>query len=111
MLVDIVLKDQGTRLPGLRTLGIGASTYGSMMMGMHCYSMHQAADFLQLRIYRIDYDIWSQGTKKPKPHLIAKGTPSDARGTAENLDLFDVYWLDAAPQMIKSQWAPLPYQT
>ena len=105
MLVGIIaLKDRGIRLPHLRTVAIGASTYGSMMMGVNSYPMHQTADFLQLRIYHIDYDVWSQGIKKPRPRLIAKGTPSDARGNAENLDLFSVYWLDAAPQKPKLEW-------
>ena len=83
----------------LKTLALGATTYGNSCMGMYHFPDHDFADFLRLRIYNVEYmhhhttDTWS-----PKPRLVAKGVPNDAIGYSKHLDLFEPYWLDAAPK-------------
>lgn len=102
MLLNIInLKARAESTPVLKTLALGALTYGDVMMGVSHYPTHQFANFLQLRIYRVNYERTSHGVRTPRLHMIAKGTPADAIGIAENLDIFDVYWLDAAPQKWK----------
>jgi len=99
LLVDVLkIKARRDRPRLLKTIGVGSHTYGNAVMGANHYPMHKAADFLQLRIYRVNYGHSSRGSNSPRPHLIAKGTPADAYGEAENLDIFNVYWLDAAIQ-------------
>jgi hypothetical protein len=102
MLLDLInSRLQTDSTPALKTLGLGALTYGNVMMGVNHYSTHEFANFLQLRIYDLDYSCASHGARKPRLHMIAKGTPADAYGLAENLDIFNVYRLDAAPRMGK----------
>lgn len=102
MLLDIInLRPQADSTPALKTLGLGALTYGNVMMGVNHYPAHEFSNFLQLRIYSLCYDCASHGARMPRLHMIAKGTPADAYGLAENLDIFNVYWLDAAPRMGK----------
>lgn len=99
MLLNIInSKARTDQLPTLKTLAIGALTYASVMMGVNHFPAHEFANFLQLRIYRVDHSYTFQGVRTPRLHMIAKGTPADAVGIAENLDIFDVYWLDGAPQ-------------
>lgn len=102
MLLNIInLKVRVDSTPALRTLALGALTYGDVMIGVNHYPTHQFANFLQLRIYRVSYEHASHGARTPRLHMIAKGTPADAVGIAGNLDIFDVYWLEAAPQKSK----------
>lgn len=82
----------------LRTLAIGASTYGSIKMGMNCQPAHTIADYFRLRIYHIDHAWRLQGSVSPNVQLIAKGTPADAQGLVDHLEIFDTYWLDGAHQ-------------
>lgn len=99
MLLDkINTKARIDKPPTLKTLAIGTLTYANVMMGVNHYPTHEFANFLQLRIYRVDYSYTIEGVRTPRLHMIAKGTPADAVGIAENLDIFDVYWLDGAPQ-------------
>lgn len=93
MLLNIVTKKART----LKTLAIGASTYGSVRVGMGHYTPNSASTFLQLRIYHINYDCRYRNSITPKLHLIGRGTPADAWGEAENLDIFTLYWLDGIP--------------
>ena len=99
MLLNIIIKK--TRIeqaPVLKTLAIGASTYGNVMVGMTHYTENTASTFLQLRIYHVSFDCRYRNSLPPKLHLIARGTPADARGDAENLDIFTLYWLDGVPR-------------
>lgn len=89
--------------PVLKTLAIGALTYGNVRMGVNHYPLYRFANFLQLRIYRVEYNGPAPGHRSPRLHLVAKGTPADAVGIAENLDIFETYWLDAAPQKSNSR--------
>ena len=79
----------------LKTLAIGASTYGNARMSH--YAPNSLSTFLQLRIYHVNYDCRYRNSRSPKLHLIARGTPADAWGDAENLDIFTLYWLDGIP--------------
>lgn len=83
--------------PVLKTLAIGASTYGNFRMGMNHFTPTTVSTFLQLRIYHVNYDCRYRNSVSPKLHLIARGTPADARGDADNLDIFTLYWLDGFP--------------
>ena len=97
MILKIVIKRARIEeVPALTTLAIGASTYGNARVGMSHYTPNHASTFLQLRIYHINYDCQYRNSLSPKLHLIARGTPADARGDAENLDIFTPYWLDGA---------------
>ena len=99
MLLNIVTqKARIEQIPALKTLAIGAPTYGNMREGMSHYTPNSASTFLQLRIYHINYDCRYRNSFSPKLHLIARGTPADAWGNAENLDIFTPYWLDGAPR-------------
>lgn len=99
MLLDLVTKKaRMEQAPALTTLAIGASTYGSARVGMGHYAPNSASTFLQLRIYHVNYDCRYRNSVSPKLHLIARGTPADAWGNAENLDIFTLYWLDGALQ-------------
>ena len=97
LLIDIIHKKarEGEN-SSLKILGIGALTYGSFMMGANYFPVHKTADFLQLRIFRVGFES-SRGSSSSRPYLLAKGTPADACGYIEDLDIFKTYWLDAAP--------------
>ena len=95
MLLNIVTKNARTEQAlALETLAIGASTYGSVRMGMSYCSPNRFSTFLQLRIYHVNYECRYRDSLSPKLHLIARGTPADAWGNADNLDIFSLYWLD-----------------
>lgn len=98
-LLNIIVKKPRTeQAPVLKTLAIGASTYGNVRMGMNHYTPTTVSTFLQLRIYHVNYDCRYRNSVSPKLHLIARGTPADARGDADNLDIFTLYWLDGFPR-------------
>ncbi|KAL9075648.1 MAG: hypothetical protein Q9161_001399 [Pseudevernia consocians] len=99
MLLNIVTqKARIEQIPALKTLAIGASTYSNIREGTSHYTPNDASTFLQLRIYHVNYDCRYRNSLSPKLHLIARGTPADAWGNAENLDIFTLYWLDGAPR-------------
>ncbi|KAF6228965.1 hypothetical protein HO133_007077 [Letharia lupina] len=105
MLLNIVTnKTRIEQGPVLKTLAIGASTYGSVRGAMSHYSPNSASTFLQLRIYHVNYDCRYRDLISPKLHLIARGTAADAWGNAENLDIFALYWLDGAPQDARTRF-------
>ena len=92
MLVNIITKNaQVEQALVLRTLAIGASTHGGVRMGMGHHAPNTASTFLQLRIYHVNYDCRYRNSLSPKLHLIARGTPADAWGNAESLDIFKIY--------------------
>lgn len=98
MLLNIVTKSARTaQALALKTVAIGASTYGSVRVGMNHYIPSSNSDFLQLRIYHVNYGCQYRDSLSPKLHLIARGTPADAWGNAENLNIFMLYWLDGVP--------------
>lgn len=95
MFLSLVIKNARTEKElALKTLAIGASTYGNVRVGMGHYTPSSISTFLQLRIYHVNYDCRYRDSLLPKLHLIAKGTPADAWGDAEHLDIFTLYWLD-----------------
>ena len=97
MLLNIISKEASIKqAPVLKTLGIGASTYGNVRLGMDHYAPNTASTFLQLRIYNVNYDCRYRNSVSPKLHLIGRGTPADAWGDADNLDIFTLYWLDGS---------------
>ena len=99
MLLKIIFKEASIKqAPVLKTLGIGASTYGNIRLGMNQYAPNAAATFLQLRIYDVNFDSRYRNSVSPKLHLIGRGTPANAWGDADNLDIFTLYWLDGFPQ-------------
>lgn len=85
----------------LSTIGIGSLTYGEVILDTNFYLSHDSAKFLHLRIYHVNYDCYYHNTLKPKLSLVAKVTTAEAQGNAEYLDIFDIYWLDAAPRRPK----------
>ena len=98
MLINIIAnKTRIEQAPMLNTIAIGASTYGNVRVGMNHYTPNRASTFLQLRIYHVNYACRYRNFLSPKLHLIARGTPADAWGNAENLDIFTLYWLDGVP--------------
>lgn len=98
MLLNIVTKNaQTAQALTLKTIAIGAPTYGSIRVGMNHYTPSSISDFLQLRIYHVNYGCQCRNSLSPKLHLIARGTPADACGNAENLNIFTLYWLDGVP--------------
>ena len=107
MLLNIMTKKM-TRIDGapvLKTLALGASTFGNVRMGVSHFTPNSVSTFLQLRIYHVNYDCnydcRYQNSLSPKLHLIARGTPADAYGNADNLDIFSLYWLDGAPREMR----------
>ena len=98
MLLNIVTKNAQTpQTLTLKTIAIGAPTYGSVRVGMNHYTPSSISDFFQLRIYHVSYGCQYRNSLSPKLHLIARGTPADAWGNAENLNIFTLYWLDGVP--------------
>ena len=98
MLLNIVTKNaRTTQTLALRTVAIGAPTYGSVRVGMNHYTPSSTSDFFQLRIYHVNYGCQYRDSLSPKLHPIAKGTPADAWGNADNLNIFNLYWLDGVP--------------
>lgn len=98
MLLNVVIKKSRVeQKPVLKTLAIGASTYGNVRVGTSHFTPNKASMFFQLRIYHVNYDCQYRNSLSPKLHLIARGTPADACGDAEHLDIFTMYWLDGAP--------------
>lgn len=74
MLLNIVTKKARIeQIPALKTLAIGASTYGNVRVGMGHYTPNSASTFLQLRIYHVNYDCRYRNFSSPKLHLIARG--------------------------------------
>ena len=102
MLLNIISKEASIEeAPVLKTLGIGASTYGNVRLGMNNCAPNAASTFLQLRIYHVNYNSRYRNSVSPTLHLIGRGTPADAWGDADNLDIFTLYWLDGIP------WDPI----
>ena len=98
MLLNIATKNARTaQALALKTVAIGAPTYGSVRVGTNHYTPSSTSDFLQLRIYHVNYGCQYRDSLSPKLHLIARGTPADAWGNAENLNIFTLYWLDGVP--------------
>ena len=98
MLLNIVTKNaRTTQALALKTVAIGAPTYGSVRVGMNHYTPSSTSDFYQLRIYHVNYGCQYRDSLSPKLHLIARATPADAWGNAENLNIFTLYWLDGVP--------------
>ena len=99
MLLGMITKNERIQqAQALKTLAIGASTYGNTKLGTSHYVPNSVSTFLQLRIYHVNYDCQYRNFRSPKLHLIARGTPADAWGDAENLDIFRLYWLDGVPR-------------
>lgn len=99
MLLGIITKNaRNPNAQVLKTLAIGASAYRDAKLGMSHYVPNSVSTFLQLRIYHVNYNCQYRNSLSPKLHLIAKGTPADAWGDAENLDIFSLYWLDGVPR-------------
>lgn len=99
MLLGIITKQSRIQeAQRLKTLAIGASVYRDAKLGMNHYDPNHVSTFLQLRIYHVNYDCQYRNYFSPKLHLIARGTPADAWGDAENLDIFALYWLDGVPK-------------
>ena len=81
----------------LKTLGIGAATYGNLQLSTS-YRLEDAALFLLPRIYHLEYtpstgrvaaEDW-----RVKAHLVADGNAEDAGGYADDHSIFKPYWLD-----------------
>ena len=68
--------------PLLRTLAIGAPLYRDVRVGTNHFSNNLVYDpsveFLQFRIYQVDYNYESLQPLATAVSLIAKGTPDDA---------------------------------
>ena len=95
MFINIITKHaQRKETQVLKTLAVGASTYGNVRMGESCGANRRASTFLQLRIYHVNYGCRYRNTVSPKLQLIARGTPANAWGDDENLEIFRLYWLD-----------------
>ena len=98
ILLNIVTKNaRNAQALALKTIAIGAPTYGNVRVGMNHYTPSSASEFFQLRIYHVNYGCHYRDSMSPKLHLIARGTPADAWGNAENLNIFTLYWLDGIP--------------
>ena len=98
MLLDIITQDtKPEQAIPLKTLAIGAATYGNARIGGGYYTGNRVSDYLQLRIYHVNYDCRYRNPLSTSLQLIAKGTPADALGRAEYLDIFKLYWLDGVP--------------
>ena len=96
--MDVVRKKARKDRPlSLKTLAIGANTYGHVWMGISHFPQLKIMDYLQLRIYRVVYNHSPNGLSTTRPYLIGKGTAADAVGISENLDIFAIYWLDIYP--------------
>ena len=96
--LNVVTKNaRNAQAMALKTVAIGALTYGNVRVGMNHYTPSSTSEFFQLRIYHVSYGCHYRDSLSPKLHLIARGTPADASGNAENLNIFTLYWLDGVP--------------
>ena len=118
--IDFLFEAMGTRLAenllrkrfndglespsSLRTLGLGAATYGNARLGTYLYDDHIAASILRLRIFRIEYhQVQSRLSTSwvAKLHILAEGISADAEGYAPDLNLFHLYWLDGPVKKVR----------
>lgn len=89
--------------PELKTIALGAVTWSDVWLGSnyHCsnyfysntHKLESVLDFLQLRVYQIDYQYDLQGVCSPMLNLIAKGSPRDIQRESSSLSILEPYWL------------------
>ena len=93
---DYVLWEPWEGKPQLRTLALGATTYGNTRIGTNHFTGNNLADYVRLRVYNVDYIYHHRtGKRTSSVDLVAKGFADDALGFCKHMDLLDVYWLDA----------------
>lgn len=76
----------------LTTIAIGAPVYRDIHIGSNHFPSDPARDFLQLRVYHVDYKYQSVIGTSPTITLVARGTADDAT-TCLDKEALHEYWL------------------
>ena len=76
----------------LNTIALGAPVYRDLHIGSNHFPRDPVQDFLQLRVYHVDYKYQSVIGPSPTVTLVAKGTADDAT-TCLDKEVLHEYWL------------------
>lgn len=80
------------RQNSLTTIALGAPVYRDIHMGSNCFPSDPVRDYLQLRVFHVDYGYQSVLGPSPVVTQVAKGTVDDATICVDK-DLLQEYWL------------------
>lgn len=93
MVADILAKGiRSNHPPLLNTIAIGTPVYRDIYIGSNHFPHDPARDYMQLRVYHVDYKCQSILGTSPMVTQVAKGTADDA-ATCLDKDLLHDYWL------------------
>ena len=88
-------------VPELKTIALGALTYRDVYVGekwrdsctlLDTSTLNQTDDYLQLRVYHVDYCYTVLGTHSPLLTLMTKGCPCDFPPYSD-IKILEPYWL------------------
>ena len=91
----------------LDVLALGLLTYGELRSGSYYHKQASTADYLRLRIYKVQYlkpEPRFGGRQTAKMHLISEGTADDAEAYIEDMSIFRPYWLDGTLREKHRAW-------
>lgn len=74
------------------TIALGAPIYRDTHIGSNYFPSDPVRDYLQLRVYHVDYKYQSAIGPSPTITQVAKGTAYDAT-TCQDKDILHEYWL------------------
>ena len=80
------------RRKSLTTIALGAPLYRDIHIGSNHFPKDPTRDFLQLRVYHVDYEYQSAIGPLPTVTQVAQGTADDAT-TCLDKDILHEYWL------------------
>ena len=93
--------DTGYGVPELKTIALGALTYRDVYVGekwrgpdtiFDTSTLNKSDDYLQLRVYHVDYCYTVLGTHSPLLTLMTKGCPCDFPPYSD-MKILKPYWL------------------
>lgn len=95
MFIDIADTKRNPKCtPLLKIIAIGAPLYRDNRIGTNQFPDNHVVDFLQLRVYHVDYDYQSGGTHQYVLSQVAKGTQNEVCGSLGIRDwLWCNWWL------------------
>ncbi len=116
-IAELVKRCQRQGPPTLKTIALGALTWSDVWLGSHdsrrekprdnlqlrwsdiCLitkdercRREELRDFLQLRVYQIDYQHDAQGACSPVLSMVAKGSPRDLQASCNSLSILEPDW-------------------
>lgn len=93
LIADILASGKKSdHLPLLDTIALGAPVYRDIHVGSNHFPSESVRNFLQLRVYHVDYGYQSVLGPSPTVTEVAKGTADDAT-TCIDKGILHEYWL------------------